>query len=420
MDSTPSQAGPEGIRFDFQDGCRISLPHGEWHAEIRDVATQTLLFAQANTGGLVSSSKKYFVPFSLRVSRNGVTVLDHELDLTDRDILIDMHLGGIGDHLAWMGHVEAFAQAHRCHVHCLVRPGLSELFVGANPRLSITEDQSILDRPFYARYKVLIFFNDINRDHQPTDYRQVGLAVSGAYILGLPAKERLPSIRLAEGGRPIAEPYVCIATQATGHNKYWNNPYGWSNLVKHLKEKGYRVICIDRDRVAGNGTIWHHIPYGAEDMTGALPLSERARWLAHADFFVGLSSGLSWLAWASGCPVVMISGFTEPFNEFETPYRIINRHVCNSCSNDVTIEFERVNYMWCPRHANTERDFECTKMISYEQVAQTVDRLIAERESSGVSTPRPSPGMAQPCDSLDTQPPHAPEDRLDVPGQVRS
>ncbi|MEJ0003708.1 MAG: hypothetical protein WDN30_09295 [Pararobbsia sp.] len=36
---------------------------------------------------------------------------------------------------------------------------------------------------------------------------------------------------------------------------------------------------------------------------------ERARWLKHAAFFVGLSSGLSWLAWAAGTPVVLISGF---------------------------------------------------------------------------------------------------------------
>jgi len=388
MDSMPSQAGPDGIRYDFQDGCRISLPPGDWHAEIMDTGTHTLLFSQGDfpqgTGsGFVCSSKKYFVPFSLKISRNGTTVLEHTLDLRGREILIEMHLGGIGDHLAWIGQVQAFAAKHECIAHCLVRPGLTELFRDQDERLIITEDRAILERPFYARYKVLIFFNDINRDHQPTDYRQVGLAVSGAYILGLTPKARLPSIRIADGGRPIEEPYVCIATQATGHNKYWNNPVGWQRLVSHLKEKGYRVICIDRDRVAGNGTIWHHIPHGAEDMTGPHPLSERARWLRHADFFVGLSSGLSWLAWAAGCPVVMISGFTEPFNEFETPYRVINRNVCNSCSNDVTIEFERVNYMWCPRHGETERDFECTKMISPEQVIGTVDRVIADIGGQG-------------------------------------
>jgi autotransporter strand-loop-strand O-heptosyltransferase len=53
---------------------------------------------------------------------------------------------------------------------------------------------------------------------------------------------------------------------------------------------------------------FYHIPHGVEDETGDRPLQERARWLRHADFFIGLSSGLSWLAWAVGTPVVMISG----------------------------------------------------------------------------------------------------------------
>ncbi|WP_122050500.1 autotransporter strand-loop-strand O-heptosyltransferase [Asaia bogorensis] len=383
MDNTPSQAGPEGIHYDFQDGCRIGLPSGEWHAEIRDSATHTLLFSQDLSGGLVCSVKRYYIPFALRVSRNGATVFEHQIDLTDKDVLIDMHLGGVGDHLAWMGHVEAFAAKHRCRLYCLVRPGLAELFAGQNDSVIVTDDNSILEKAFYARYKVLIFFNDTNRDYQPTDYRQVGLAVAGAYILGLQPRERTPRIRFAEGGRPIDEPYVCVATQATGHNKYWNNPEGWRKTVDYLKEKGYRVICIDRDRVSGQGTIWHHIPHGVEDMTGEIPLIERARWLKHASFFIGLSSGLSWLAWASGCPVIMISGFTEPLNEFETPYRVINRHVCNGCSNDVTIEFERSNYMWCPRHANTERDFECTKMIAFEQVAMMIDQVIADQQDRG-------------------------------------
>lgn len=66
---------------------------------------------------------------------------------------------------------------------------------------------------------------------------------------------------------------------------------------------------------------------------GERPLPERARWLRHATCLIGLSSGLAWLAWAARAPVVMISGSTHPMNEFHTPYRVINFHACNSCSN---------------------------------------------------------------------------------------
>jgi autotransporter strand-loop-strand O-heptosyltransferase len=165
---------------------------------------------------------------------------------------------------------------------------------------------------------------------------------------------------------------VCIAVQSTTQSKYWNNPSGWREIVAFLKAAGYRVICIDQKPTHGHGLVWNHIPNGAEDETGDRPLQERARWLAHAEFFVGLSSGLSWLAWAVGTPVVMISGFTHPTNEFATPYRVINYHACNSCWNDVRARFDHKDFMWCPRHKDTPRQFECTRLITVDQVKAAV------------------------------------------------
>jgi hypothetical protein len=90
---------------------------------------------------------------------------------------------------------------------------------------------------------------------------------------------------------------------------------------------------------------------------------------------VGLSSGLSWLAWAAGTPVVMISGFTHPTNEFATPYRIVNYHACNSCWNDVRHRFDHKDFMYCPRHKDTPRQFECTRLITAEHVKTTISRI---------------------------------------------
>ncbi len=146
-------------------------------------------------------------------------------------------------------------------------------------------------------------------------------------------------------------------------------------MVRFAKDAGLRVICIDQKAAHGAGLYWNQIPYGAEDETGDRPLAERARWLRHAVCFVGLSSGLSWLAWASGAPVVMISGFTHPTNEFSTPYRVINFHVCNSCWNDPQVLFDHKEFMWCPRHAGTPRQFECTRLITPEQVIQAIKRV---------------------------------------------
>lgn len=371
-----SQTGPMGIRFDFQDGCRVWVPDGgKWRVRLRDAEADTIVFDQTlQQGSFVQSAKRYFVPYEIKIWKDDQEVFTHLYEAKDREILISMQLGGLGDQLAWMGHAAAFAQKHGCRLTCCVRTDLCALFAPVYPEISFISE--IPQEPsFYAQYKVLVFFDDAQRNHQPNDYRQVGLAHMGAYILGLSATERRPEVSIAEGGRPIEERYVCVGTQASGLCKYWNNPEGWYQLVRWLKAQGYRVICIDQKRLGGTQLDWRAIPHGVEDQTGDRPLEERARWLKHADFFVGISSGLSWLAWAAGTPVVMISGFTEPYNEFFTPYRVINRHVCNSCANDVRVRLEPDDAYFCPHHKGTDRAFECGRSISVAQVKRIIETI---------------------------------------------
>ena len=143
------------------------------------------------------------------------------------------------------------------------------------------------------------------------------------------------SLALPDDSRPIAEPYVCIAVQSTTQCKYWNNPAGWREIVRFLKDSGLSGH-LHRPEARRTALAWS----GTTSRTAPRTRPATSRWpsaragIKHADFFVGLSSGLSWLAWASGTPVVMISGFTHPTNEFATPYRVINYHACNSCWND--------------------------------------------------------------------------------------
>jgi autotransporter strand-loop-strand O-heptosyltransferase len=160
--------------------------------------------------------------------------------------------------------------------------------------------------------------------------------------------------------------------QSSTQCKYWNNPAGWHDVIAFCKAPGYRVVCIDQKRVHGTGMTWNHIPHGVEDEIGDRPIVERARWLKHAAFFVGLLSGLSWLAWAMRISVVMVSGFSHPDNEFHTPYRVINYHVCNSCWNDVRVRFDHRDFLWCPKHQGTLRQFECMRLIESKQVTDAI------------------------------------------------
>jgi autotransporter strand-loop-strand O-heptosyltransferase len=373
----PTQHGPLGVRFDFNEGCRVVLPESEhpWRVRISDLDTGNILYETEIKAGRVSSTKRYYVRFRVEIWQQGQSLLDHQYSAAGQPVLIQLPVGTLGDTLGWFPYAVKFQERHQCRVTCAMAERLIPLFRTTYPDIEFVTHEEVAPERYYATYSIGLFFDDKDGIFQPCDFRHVGLHRTAGFILGVDPTEVAPRIALADDTRPLAEPYVCVAVQSTTQSKCWNNPLGWRDIVGFLKEAGYRVVCIDQKPVHGTGIVWNHIPHGCEDETGDRPLQERARWLRHAEFFIGLSSGLAWLAWAVGTPVVMISGFTHPTNEFATPYRIINYHACNSCWNDPRHRFDHHDFLWCPRHANTPRQFECTRLITAEQVKQVVRRI---------------------------------------------
>lgn len=375
------------VRFDFNMGARVALPpveDGIWKVRLRDLDTGNILFEGETKHGTVRSAKQFFVRFGIEVWHEAPTgaltsVVMHEYKATDRDVLIVIPIGTLGDTLAWLPYAVRFAQVHQCRLTIAMSELIMPLVINAYPHIRFVPHEQVtaerLCEQMYATYLIGLFFDDPDFHHQPTDFRQVGLHRTAAYILGVDPAEEAVKIVLTDDSRPIDDPYVCIGVQSSTQTKYWNNPTGWHAIIEFLKRRGYRVICIDQHNVHGRGLLWNHIPHDCEDETGDRPLPERARWLRHAAAFIGLSSGLSWLAWSVGTPVVMISGFTHPTNEFTNPFRVINWHVCNSCWNDVRHRFDHNDFLWCPRHAGTDRQFECTRLITPEQVIGVLKRL---------------------------------------------
>jgi autotransporter strand-loop-strand O-heptosyltransferase len=356
---------------------------GQWRVRLSDSMTRNTLFESQNQGAYVASAKRYFVPFQVQVFDGERLVLDHVYDCADREVLIQFPIGTLGDTLAWLPYAAKFQETRRCRLTCALSGLIIPLIEAAYPDIRFVTHEAMteqkLEQTFYATYSLGLFFDDKENIWQPTDFRLVGLHRTAAYILGVEPEEIAPKIT-CDPGRPIPERYAVIAVQSSSGCKLWNNPMGWREVVAHLKAQGLRVICIDQKPVHGTGLLYSHIPHGAEDETGDRPLTERARWLKHAEVFVGLSSGLAWLANAAGVRTVMISGFTHPTNEFPTPYRVINWHTCNSCWNDPAVRFKHDDFMWCPRHQNTPRHFECTKLITGGQVIDQIDRALAARQ----------------------------------------
>src|SRR5580698_4210224 len=59
----PVLEGPKGLRYDFNDGCRIFLPVCDqpWTARLRDLDTGNILFETTLASGRINSSKRYYV-----------------------------------------------------------------------------------------------------------------------------------------------------------------------------------------------------------------------------------------------------------------------------------------------------------------------------------------------------------------------
>ncbi len=368
----------EGIRFDFNHGIRVWFPRNDkvYHCRFSDIDTGIILYsADTVPEAYVTSVKKFFIRFRLEIFRKGETapIFTHDYDAAGKEVMIQLPVGTIGDSIGWFSYVERFQKKHNCKLICVMTPWIADLVRGQYPDITfITPEETVKYKPYACYYMGLFFKGDV--DNQPIDFRYIGLHRTAGYILGVDPADHAPRFDLS-APRKIKEKYVCIAAQSSSQAKYWNNPSGWITVIDFLKKNGYRVLCVDKEKVHGIGINYNLIPYGCEDFTGDIPLQERVDLIKEADFFIGLSSGLSWIAWGCRVPVVMISGFTHPTNEFETPYRVINYHTCHSCWNDMRIDFDHFDFLWCPRHKGTDRHFECTRLISADQVITTIKKI---------------------------------------------
>lgn len=383
----PSFRGSDGIFFDFCYGLRIYfdqtiLEKKRYRLCVYDLTSHIKILDSVFSGGdYYVSPRKYFVKYGFQITDadTGERIFQHEYNCKKQDVLIHIPVSTLGDNIAWFTSAYWFWLKHDCNLHVCMDSNVKKLFDVKHPEISFIKESDIRDFSFYAKYTIGIFADSTEIDC-PVDYRQCRLNEYAGYILGLNEEEIGGAVAcdIYDGDKTgiIPEkPYVCIATKASGMCKEWLNPYGWKQVIEFLKENGYRVIDIDRDDISGNGIYYSRIPREAEDYTGNLPLSVRASQIKNSDFFIGLGSGLSWLCWLVEKPCVLISGFSMPYSEFYTPYRVINKNICHGCFSDTRYQFNGKEYDWCPKHKGTVRHYECTIGITADQVIDKIKQI---------------------------------------------
>jgi autotransporter strand-loop-strand O-heptosyltransferase len=294
--------------------------------------------------------------------------VNKNINLDSQEINICNESGSLGDAIAWVPIVNEFALQKRKKVNYYTPH--KELFINEYPMINFYDYCEKPSDDEKDVYKIGCF--------NESDWKPYSLQEVASNILGIKHEEKKCKLNFDKTKKSnFNKKYVCIATQSTAQCKYWNNKEGWTKVVSYLNSLGYDVVCIDKHYGYGAKDVMNIIPKNVIDKTGDLPLEDRINDLYHCEFFIGLGSGLSWLAWACEKSVVMISGFSDPKSEFYTPYRVHNKNVCNSCWSDVNCTFDRSNWLWCPR----DKNFECSREITFDMVKEKIDRCILDLEN---------------------------------------
>ena len=365
------ETGLANVLLDFNAGLRLQIPEGQWHVTICDHDSNLLLFDEDVSEVTLISAEKFFVRWEIAILLDCKVVFYHCFDPESQKIHFEFTGKALGDNIALFPYMKSFSKKYHCEVSCTVPDYLREIVQRYYPEVEIlTEPSEDTYATFYLAAWVNMPFAAME------DPRTIPLAKIGESILRIPCDEKTPQYTPWKP-RMIEQPYVCIAVQASMTSKAWLNPHGWDAVVNYLRGIGYRVLCIDRDVQNMSHDNVVRIPEGAENFTGNLPLAERVDLLAYADFFVGVSSGLSWLAWAVGIPVVLISGITARWYEFPSAYRVSNPLACHGCFNDLRVDFSKIESCAC--FEGTEQAFECQKKISEMQVLDAIRYLMNER-----------------------------------------
>ena len=363
------------VYFDFKKGFRLKVPAGNWRVKILDSDTNFVFFDDNVSNVILISLERFFIRWEFEIFLDGQSIFRHRYNPAGFNVHFYIPEKGMGDQISLLPCIEEFCRKWKCnatcsHTYLKMTPYLREIIETYFPEIKCVDE---MPTNTYASYHIAPGFSPF---FQPTEIRKVPMLKMGNEILNLSRYNK--KIYHPTKPRQISEPYVCIAAQSSITPKAWLNAKGYDEVVSYLKSLGYRVLCIDKNREQTSHGMTVKMPQGAEDFTGDISLIERINLLAYADFFIGLSSGLSWLAWAVDIPVILISGITAYWFEFDTPYRIINRLVCNSCHNDTTLKWPQFEV--CPYHKNTPRAYECSKKISARQVIDMIDEL---RQSEG-------------------------------------
>jgi autotransporter strand-loop-strand O-heptosyltransferase len=276
--------------------------------------------------------------------------------LEGKEILMHFDSFCLGDTICFSAFIDAFLDFHKpkkviistFFPHLFKSTDDRYEFINANQKLKLTIDKLL----------------DVGYDKNSLDDTKGGMMYAAKRTMLLPQETKPGKCPVIPYERKVIPNKISIAPESLKKIAQWNffGNYGWQQLVNEIVNSGFVVSNVSYENTMNlqNVTGFH----GHDDIRVALNeiLSSRV--------FVGLSSGLAWLAWAYDVPVVMISGFTKEHNEFDC-FRVINKFSCNGCFN----LFQNIQST-CPLFLGTDRENECHKSITPQMIIDKINEAL--------------------------------------------
>lgn len=275
-------------------------------------------FIDSNTSKIISYKKfksnekvfggrQWFTDWEIKVYDENKNLIHTDiLNLNGKTVFIKLDAKALGDTLAWIPYVEEFRLKHNCNVICSTF--FNHIVKDVYTNIMFVAPNTYIDN-IYAQYYVGAS-DDGNEAYTPLKSGSFPLQKTASDILGLTHKEVRPTLeKLVENStRRVGGRYVCISEFGSSQSKMWKEgTNGWQQVVDYLNSKGYKVMVISKEKTALTNVI---------DLSGNYKLYDRMIDLYHCEFFIGISSGLSWLSWSLNNHVVMISDTTPIDHEF--------------------------------------------------------------------------------------------------------
>jgi autotransporter strand-loop-strand O-heptosyltransferase len=265
----------------------------------------------------------------------------------------------IGDEVAWMPIIEEYRKRTKKTV--LVSTFFNDLFAPVYPEIIFCQPNNILSNVERVYMGVAV---DNERDNQFShkNWRTQPLQKVASDVLGMDYEPIQPKVYAPDIEIPY-ENYICISEHTSRKNKYWHYPNGWQDVVDYCNSQGVNAVVCSKEPTDLKGVI---------DRTGDFPLVNRCALINKARAFVGVSSGLYWVAQGTDTPSILISGATSHDHEYVwNGYRIsAPEGKCSGCITSTKYPFN--SDLDCPEN----KDYECSKTITSKKVIDKLDVIL--------------------------------------------